>query len=219
MAALQLIAFDADDTLWHNETLYTETKNRVIRLLERYAAAEQVTRVLDETETRNMRLYGYGAKAYTLSIIEMAISISGRQVQATEIEQILQFGKQLSTAEIHLLDGVETALKTLSSRYPLMLITKGDPLDQQGKLDRSGLAAFFQYVEIVGEKTVETYRKILDRYQVNPPGFLMIGNALRSDILPVLQLGGAAVYIPYEHTWAHELQIDQEIPAEHFHTL
>jgi putative hydrolase of the HAD superfamily len=219
MTPIELIAFDADDTLWHNEIFYRETKERVIALLSRFAPADQIDRQLEETEARNSRLYGYGAKSYILSILEMAIEISHQQVLAAELQQIIQFGKEMATFEIRLLQGVEGVLQLLSQQYPLMLITKGDPLDQEGKLARSGLADYFQHVEIVGDKTVETYRKILNRYQISPSGFVMIGNALRSDILPVIQLGGNAVYIPYEHTWVHELQIDQEIPPEHFRTV
>ncbi len=216
MPTIQLIAFDADDTLWHNETLYRDTRQQVIKLLAEYASPAEIGSRLDEIETSNLRHYGYGAKSFILSIVETAVEISNYQVKAIEIEQILQLGKAMITAEMQLLEGVEETVAVLSETYPLMVITKGDLLDQEAKLARSGLASYFRYFETVSEKNVENYRKILERYQVPASQFLMVGNALKSDILPVIQLGGHAVYIPYALTWSHEMKIDTDIADERY---
>lgn len=219
MPLIQLIAFDADDTLWHNETLYQDTKHKVIELMAEYASPAEIGSRLDEIETSNLRHYGYGAKSFILSIVETAVEVSSYQVKAVEIEQILQLGKALITAEMQLLEGVEETIAVLSEAYPLMIITKGDLLDQEAKLARSGLANYFRYFETVSEKNVENYRKILERYKVPASQFVMVGNALKSDILPVIQLGGYAVYIPYALTWAHEMNVDTEVAGERYFTI
>jgi putative hydrolase of the HAD superfamily len=219
MTKIRLIAFDADDTLWHNEIHYQETINQVVRILANYAPAEQTRQRLDDIEIRNLSLYGFGAKSFILSIIEMAIDISLQQVRADEIEQILALGKEMITAETDLLEGVEETLAEVSKTYPLMVITKGDLLDQEAKLARSGLAGYFQYFETVTEKNSETYRRILERQNIAANEFLMVGNALKSDILPVIQLGGYAVYIPYEMTWSLEMKVEGEMDAEKFYTI
>lgn len=213
---IKLIAFDADDTLWHNETLYQATKESVMKLLAGYAPAAVIEKHLDAVEMRNLKPFGYGAKAFILSLIETAIEVSGGQVRADEIQQIIQYGKGMLNSETQVFSGVEPTLDRLSRRCPLMLLTKGDLLDQEAKLARSGLAQYFTHIEIVSNKTVETYQRILKRHHLAPTEFLMVGNALKSDILPVIQLGGWAVYIPFALTWAHEMKIEQEIKSEHF---
>jgi putative hydrolase of the HAD superfamily len=209
-----LIAFDADDTLWHNEILYKRTQQRYEQLLSPYASPEQVDRQLLATETRNVPSFGYGIKSFTLSMIENAIELSSGRISAADLRQILEFGRAMLQAEIRPLEHAEAALARLAATHPLIVITKGDLLDQETKMARSGLARYIRDVEIVPEKTPERYRAILNRHGVAPERFLMVGNSLKSDILPVLALGAHAVYIPYDLTWAHEM-ISVEMIPEH----
>ncbi len=216
MAPFQLIAFDADDTLWHNETYYRASKARLVELLAPYATAEQVTEHLEAIEMRNIAPFGYGIKAFVLSMIETAVDPSGERLHGSDVRQIINFGREMLATRLPLLEGVEPVLAALAEQYPLMVVTKGDLLDQEAKLANSGLEQYFQYVEIVSNKTMDTYQRILERRQVPPEAFVMVGNSLKSDILPVVQIGGWGVYIPYEHTWAHEQAIDQEIDPARF---
>ena len=202
---IEIIAFDADDTLWHNETLYNATQDRYRQLLAPYAEPEAVDRALFDTEMRNLASFGYGIKSFILSMIEAAVDVTGGRVQAAELGQLVGFARDMMKAEIRLLDNVRDTVAALAVRHNLMLITKGDLLDQEDKLQRSGLADYFRYFEVVSDKTLERYAALLARYQIQPERFLMVGNSLRSDILPVVELGGKAVYIPYEMTWAHEV--------------
>jgi putative hydrolase of the HAD superfamily len=206
------IAFDADDTLWHNETLYHEIQDRFLDLLSRYHSREWVEQALYETEMRNLQHFGYGIKGFTLSMIETAIELTEGRIEGREVGQILGFGKEMLQAEVQVLDGVEDTLRQLSGAYRLMLITKGDLLDQELKLTRSGLREYFPIVEIVSHKDREAYAGILERRGIRPDEFVMVGNSLRSDILPVIELGGRAVYIPYALTWAHE-QTEEPAPG------
>jgi putative hydrolase of the HAD superfamily len=202
------IGFDADDTLWDNERLYQQTKERFLDLLAECTDRQACSRRLDEIETHNVRYYGYGIKSFILSMIEAALQLSSAQDAAEKITAILGFAHDMLAAEVLLLDGAGETLAALAQQYPLLLITKGDPGEQKRKIDDSGLAGYFRWVEIVHDKTPETYRVILQRYGVAPERFLMVGNSPRSDILPVLRLGGQAILIPYENTWAHELSVD-----------
>jgi putative hydrolase of the HAD superfamily len=199
-----VIAFDADDTLWDNERLYTQTKERFLDLLAECVDRQACSQRLDEIETHNVRYYGYGIKSFILSMIEAALELSAGQVAAEKIAAILGFARQMLAAEVLLIDGAGEVMASLAQRYPLMLITKGDPSEQQRKIVDSGLGGYFRWVEIVHDKTPDTYRTILSRYNLRPERFLMVGNSLRSDILPVLAIGGHAVYIPFANTWAHE---------------
>jgi putative hydrolase of the HAD superfamily len=201
---IDVIAFDADDTLWENETLYSRIQDQFQELLSPYMEPEQVRRKLYETEMSHLPLLGYGIKAFVLSMITTAIEISGGEISGREIQKILDFGFVMLAHNVRLLDQVEHVLEILAQELPLMLITKGDLLDQEGKLARSGIAHYFQSVEIVSDKTPESYAAILKRSGVPPERFLMVGNSMRSDILPVLELGGKAVYIPHALTWEHE---------------
>jgi len=205
---LKAIGFDADDTLWDNERLYTDNKERFLDFLGECADRERCRQRLDSIETGNVKYYGYGIKSFVLSMIEAALDLSEGQVAAEKISQILGFARQMLAAEVKLFDGVGETLAALSQQYPLLLITKGDPSEQKRKIDDSGLSAFFRWVEIVHDKTPETYHAILDRYGIKPSCFLMVGNSLRSDILPVLKIGGKAVLIPFANTWAHEMEVD-----------
>lgn len=200
----KLIAFDADDTLWANQTLFDEAEEELRVLLKQFGSDEQINQALIEVQTENLRLMGYGAKGFMLSMIEVAIRLTDGAVRGTQIGQIIDLGKELLRFPINLIDGVEQVLQTLSAGHELMVLTKGDLLDQESKLARSGVGQYFSHVEIVSEKHEAAYRRILARYHVEPADFLMIGNSLKSDILPVVNIGGQAIYVPYHTTWHFE---------------
>lgn len=204
MTPIDVIAFDADDTLWHNEPLYSEVQERFMQIVAPYCDHCEIHSRLYETEIRNLEHYGYGIKAFMLSLIETAIEVTEARIPAREISQIIMLGRKMLTADIDLLDHVAETIPALAQSYPLMLITKGDLLDQQAKVARSGLGEYFGIVEVVADKTRDIYASLLARHSIEPSRFLMVGNALRSDILPVVVLGGHAVYIPYAATWTHE---------------
>jgi len=210
MPTFDWIAFDADDTLWHTEHLYTQAQERLTQMLERYHPREWVERSLYATETRNMAHFGYGVKAFALSMIETAVELTEGRISGQEIRELIDTARAMLSAEVVLLDGVRETLSHLAARQRLMLITKGDLLDQESKIARSGLGEWFQAVEIVSDKTRASYLRLFQRHACAPERFLMAGNSLRSDILPVLEAGGSAVYIPYAATWAHEIA---EAPA------
>lgn len=199
------IAFDADDTLWHNETLFAVTSEQIGTLLAPYADPENLHRRLIDTERRNLKLFGYGVKGFTLSMIESAIEVSEGRVSAREIQAILEAGKKLLAHPIELLPQVRESLESLSKHHNLMMITKGDLFHQESRIAMSGLGELFSAVEIVSEKNPETYRKILRRYHIDTEDFVMVGNSVKSDILPVLEVGGRAIHIPYEITWELEV--------------
>jgi len=205
----ETIAFDADDTLWHNETYYHEAKKLFAQLLSKYQDTEYARRKLDETEIHNIDIYGYGIKSFTLSMIETAIGLSEGKIDGGELDQILAISKEMLTNEVELFEHAEETLAKLSQRFDLMLITKGDQFEQERKIARSGLSGYFRYIEIVGEKSQESYQALMAKYNLHPNRFLMVGNSLRSDIQPVIAIGGRAIYIPNEHTWFHE-----ELPKE-----
>jgi len=198
------IGFDADDTLWHNEVIFERNHERYRALLAGYHDATTVNRVLFATEMRNLPFYGYGIKGYTLSAIETAIEVSGGRISAAEIRQLIELGREMTTHPVELLGGVTDTLAALAPHYRLVLITKGDLHNQERKVAKSGLAAHFQHIEIVSEKDTDSYRRLFARHRIQPEKFLMVGNSLKSDILPVLELGGAGVHIPYHLTWAAE---------------
>jgi putative hydrolase of the HAD superfamily len=205
LTKLRVIAFDADDTLWENEAFYAATQESYRALLAHYSNSDGLLDQLFETEMQNLSLYGYGIKSHTLSMIETAIQVSEGRVQGHEIRQIIELGKGMRRAPVQLLDGVSSVVPVLAESYPLMLITKGDLLDQEAKVARSGLAPCFRQIEVVSEKTPGVYRALLEKHQVEPGEFLMVGNSLRSDVLPVVAIGGWAVHIPHHVTWAHEM--------------
>jgi putative hydrolase of the HAD superfamily len=216
---IEVIGFDADDTLWHNETLYHQAKEELGQILAGFCTPEDTKDRLDQTEVNNIQYYGYGIKSFTLSMIESATHVTGGKVTTTEIDKIITIAKRMLTAPVDLVDGAEATLETLSRQYPLMLITKGDQFEQERKIHISGIAHFFRYREIVGEKSTETYQQVLGKYNLDPTHFLMVGNSLRSDILPVLEIGGQAVYIPNETTWFHEHADEAEVNEFEFGEL
>lgn len=216
---IDIIAFDADDTLWENEVLYQKAQERLKEILSQWEASAVIDEVLYETEMRNLPLYGYGIKAFSLSMIETAIKVSDGKISGNIISKILEMTQSMLDADIKLYPYVNDTLKELSEMYPLMVITKGDLLDQTSKIKRSGLAKYFSITEVINDKTSEDYRAILGRHGLLPETFLMVGNSLRSDVLPVLELGGKAVYIPAETTWAHEVVSEFDFRSEDFFEL
>ena len=213
-APFELIAFDGDDTLWHNETLYTMTQERFKQLLVDYHEGEIVDQELYETEMRNLARYGYGIKSFTLSMIETAIELTDGRIGGAEIRHIIDFAHEMLSAPAHPLDGIEEVLKALFNNYRLMIITKGDLFDQETKIARSGLVDYFQHVEIVSNKRSQTYQALLAKHGTPAERFLMIGNSLPSDILPVVASGGHGVYIPYHTTWAHEVVNEEDVSRD-----
>jgi putative hydrolase of the HAD superfamily len=218
-ARFDVVALDADDTLWHNESLFTATQTRFRELLAPYHDIEHIDRRLYETETRNLRHFGYGVKGFTLSMIETAIELTEARIGGAEIRQILDLGREMLSAPVELLDGVAETVETLAESYRLVLVTKGDLFDQESKLARSRVGDRFSAVEIVSEKDARTYAAVMARQRVEPARFVMVGNSLRSDVLPALEAGGAAVYIPYHVTWAHEHVDDAALAGKVFAQL
>ena len=212
---ISLIGLDADDTLWHSEDGFHTVTGRFCELLQPYAQdPSNLATTLDMVERRNMALFGYGVKSFTLSMVEAAIEVSGGAVPAETIQQLVDEGRTLLARPVDLLEGVEEALAAISARYRLVVITKGDLLHQEQKFHASGLDRHVEEIAVVSEKDVRTYRRLVERYGVEPGGFLMVGNSIRSDILPVLELGGRAVHIPYEYLWGHEVaEHDGDVPT------
>ncbi len=207
---IRIIGFDADDTLWHNESIFEHAHVAYRQLLARHHPAEEVDRVLYATEMRNLPLYGYGVKGFMLSCVEAAIELTKGAISAAEIREILATGQRMLAHPVELLAGVTDVVPGLARDYRLLLITKGDLHHQEKKISESGLAAHFHAIEIVSEKDGASYDRVLRRHGVKPAEFAMVGNSLKSDILPVLGLGGAGVHVPYHITWAHERA---EVPA------
>lgn len=201
---IKVIAFDADDTLWINEPYFQETENKFCALLEDYLPRHTLAKELFKTEIQNLPLYGYGIKGFMLSMIETAMRISNNTLNIEVLQKAIEFGKELLEKPIEILEGVEEVLKTLKGKYRLVVATKGDLLDQERKLRKSGLEHYFHHIEIMSDKQESDYLKLIRRLDIQPADFLMIGNSLKSDVMPVLSIGGHAVHIPYHTTWAHE---------------
>jgi putative hydrolase of the HAD superfamily len=209
---VDVIAFDADDTLWHNERMFQATEVQFAELLSAYHPAGWVRERLFATEMKNLGHFGYGCKGFILSMIETALDLTESRIGGAEIKRIVDWGHEMLLHPVQLLDGVRETIEALNGRYRLMLLTKGDLFDQESKLARSGLGEFFNAVEIVSTKNAAMYRTILSRHNIAPERFVMVGNSLRSDVLPALDAGALAVHIPYEMTWAHE-HLDEEALA------
>ncbi len=201
---IKVVGFDADDTLWVNETYFREAEEEFASLLEKYETKNKIDQELFRTEIGNLDLYGYGIKSFTLSMIESAMDISNQQVSQTTLLQILNLGKKMISHPVELLDNVEEVLKSLSDKYRLIVLTKGDLLDQERKLDRSGLSTYFHHVEVLSDKKELNYSNLLEHLEIDVSEFLMVGNSLKSDVLPILAIGAQAVHIPFHTTWAHE---------------
>lgn len=200
-----VIAFDADDTLWENEPKYRYAERRFLEILSKYVSAEIVLEELLKTEIQNLPTCGYGTKSFCMSMIETAMKVTDLKITTEELHRLYELGKSLLKYPIHLYEGVEETLKLISKKYPMALITKGDTLEQEGKIFSSGLMNKFSFIEIVHEKDEKTYLKLIEKYKIEPSQFMMVGNSPKSDILPVLKIGGHAIYIPAEDTWTHEI--------------
>ncbi|WP_131113009.1 HAD family hydrolase [Lichenihabitans psoromatis] len=209
---ITLICLDADDTLWHNETFFRVTQERFADMLSPYADRDAIDARLAAVESRNLSLYGYGAKGFTLSMIETAIDMSDGAVPASVVAEILAAGRAMLNHPVEPLPGVEPALEALAARGRLVLVTKGHLFHQESKLAASGLGPLFSGVEIVSDKTAETYARVFARYGTDPGASVMAGNSVRSDVLPAIEAGGFAALIPYGLVWAHEAA---EPPHDH----
>jgi len=212
---IKVIAFDADDTLWVNEPFFQETEKKFYELMGDYLPAHSLAKELFKIEIDNLDVYGYGIKAYILSMIEAALHISENTISVAAIGKIIEYGKDMLEKPVELLEGVEEALKALHGKYKLVVATKGDLKDQHRKLHDSGLGHYFHHIEVMSDKQKIDYEKMLKRLEIEPSEFLMIGNSLKSDVLPVLEIGGHACHIPFHTTWLHE-QIDHTIVHENF---
>lgn len=211
----RVVAFDGDDTLWHNETIFSMTQDRFRALVTAHVdmPAQDIDARLLDIERRNLAVYGYGIKSFTLSMIETALEVTEGRVPAADIEAILSFGRTMLQHPVELIDGAADVLEVLKGRdHEIWLVTKGDLFDQESKIARSGLTAKFDRIEIVSEKDEASYRRLLIRHGVAPEEFAMIGNSVRSDILPVTAIGARAFHVPYHVTWAHEAVEPGEIP-------
>jgi len=206
---IKIVGFDADDTLWVNEPLYRDTELQFCEILKPYFPVTETNHELFKTEMQNLELYGYGAKGFMLSMIETALRISDHQITPYEINQIIRLGKDLLNQPIILLDGVEKVLRELQLSYKLILATKGDLLDQERKLRKSGLINYFHHIEIMSDKHEDNYRKLIHHLDIEPQDFVMIGNSIKSDILPVITIGANAIHVPYHTTWQHENDHDE----------
>ena len=215
---LKVIAFDADDTLWVNEPYFQETEQKFCALLEDYLPHHTVAQELFKTELENLPLYGYGVKGFMLSMVETALRITNNTAGTHIIDKALQYGKELLAKPIELLEGVDEVLVALKDRYRLVVATKGDLLDQERKLRKSGIEHYFHHIEIMSDKQVADFEKLIRRLDILPNQFLMLGNSLKSDVLPVLATGGHAFHIPYHTTWAHE-KVETHIDHENFRQI
>lgn len=216
---IKVIGFDADDTLWVNETFFREAELEFARLLSPYETANKIDQELFKMEMDNLSMYGYGVKAFVLSMVESAIDISNGDVSNDTINKILNIGKSMINQPVELLDGVEDVLKTLSKEYRLILATKGDLLDQERKLEKSGLTDYFHHIEVLSEKKEANYSKLLNHLDINPSEFLMVGNSLKSDVLPLVNIKANAIHVPFHTTWAHEQVTEAETNGKAYKTV
>ena len=216
---IKVIGFDADDTLWVNETYFRDAEVAFGKLLSDYETINKIDQELFKKEIDNLPLYGYGVKAFVLSMVESALEISNHQVSSKTIDAILQIGKDMLGKPVELLEDVEDVLKVLSKKYKLILATKGDLLDQERKLEMSGLTNYFHHIEVLSDKKESNYSKLLNHLDIKPFEFLMIGNSLKSDILPLVNIKAHAVHIPFHTTWAHEQVSEKETNGKTYKTI
>jgi len=216
---IKVIGFDADDTLWVNETYFREAEKKFTNLLSQYETPNKIDQELFRMEMDNLPLYGYGVKAFTLSMVESALELSNYNISTKTIEAILNIGKDMLNKPVELLEGVEEVLKVLSKKYRLILATKGDLLDQEQKLEKSGLTDYFHHIEVLSDKKEDNYSKLLNHLDINPSEFLMIGNSLKSDILPLVNIKAHAIHVPFHTTWAHEEVTEEETNGKNYKTI
>lgn len=216
---IKVIGFDADDTLWVNETYFREAEQEFCKLLSDYETPNKIDQELFKMEMQNLDLYGYGVKAFILSMIESAVDLSNYNVSNKTIEAILNIGKEMINKPVELLCGVEEVLKKVSKTHRLILATKGDLLDQERKLEKSGLIKYFHHIEVLSDKKEVNYLNLLNHLEVKPSEFLMIGNSLKSDVLPLVNIGSNAIHVPFHTTWAHEEVTENETNGKTYKTL
>ncbi len=204
MNNIKVIAFDADDTLWVNETYFRDAENEFAKLLNDYETENKIHQELFKKEIENLKTYGYGVKGFMLSMIECALELSNNQIPQQDINKILNIGKTMLAKPIELLDGIEEVLAALQGRYKLIVATKGDLLDQERKLENSGIDQYFHHIEVMSEKASKDYRKLIKHLDIKPSELLMVGNSLKSDVLPIVEIGASAIHVPFHTTWAHE---------------
>lgn len=215
---IKVIAFDADDTLWENEHYFKGVEDRFCELFEEFHPQEHVRESLNKVSLANVPLYGFGIKSFTLSIMETCLHLSETSCDKVLMGKVIELGKKMLTEPVDVMDGVEDTLKYLQNRYKLILATKGDLMDQERKLKKSGLLPYFHHVEIMAEKHEANYSKLITQFDIRPEEFLMVGNSLKSDILPVLNIGGNVIHIPYHTTNIHE-QADADIDNPRYSTV
>jgi len=201
---IKVVGFDADDTLWVNEPFFQDVEKEFCLILKPYLSEAETSKELFRTEMQNLDIYGYGAKGFILAMIETAIRVTEGKITPNEISRIIAIGKTLLNMPIQLLDGIEDVLQKLQGKYQLILATKGDLLDQERKLQKSGLIGYFHHIEIMSDKHENNYKKLLSHLDIQPHEFLMVGNSVKSDILPVIRIGAKAIHVPFEVTWQHE---------------
>jgi putative hydrolase of the HAD superfamily len=216
---IKVIGFDADDTLWVNETYFRDAELEFAKLLSPYETANKIDQELFKKEIENLPLYGYGIKGFVLSMVESALEISNGNVSNTTIEKIIAIGKDMLSKPVELLEGVEEVLRTLSKDFRLIVVTKGDLLDQERKLEKSGLLDYFHHIEILSDKKESNYSKLLNHLDIKPSEFLMIGNSLKSDILPLVNIKAKAIHVPFHTTWIHEQVNDTETQDRSYKTV
>ena len=201
---IKVIGFDADDTLWVNETYFRDAETQFAKLLNQFETENKIDQELFKMEMKNLPVYGYGVKGFVLSMVEMALELSNNTVPNKTIAEILNIGKDMINKPVELLEGVEEVLEKLSGKYRLIVATKGDLLDQERKLEKSGLLDYFHHIEVLSDKKEENYSRLLKHLDIKPEEFLMLGNSLKSDVLPIVAIGAKAIHIPFHTTWAHE---------------
>jgi putative hydrolase of the HAD superfamily len=216
---IKVVGFDADDTLWVNETYFREAELEFAKLLSQYETVNTIDQELFKMEIKNLPLYGFGIKGFVLSMVEMALELSNHNVTSETIEAILNIGKNMLNKPVELLEGVEQTLKALSKQYRLILITKGDLLDQERKLEKSGLTNYFHHIEVLSDKQETNYSNLLNHLDIQPSEFLMIGNSLKSDILPIINIKSHAIHVPFHTTWLHEQVSDEDANGMAYKTL
>jgi putative hydrolase of the HAD superfamily len=212
---IKVIGFDADDTLWVNEPYYRDAENQFVDLVAAYGVRGNIAEELFKTEIANLELYGYGIKAFMLSLVECAIELTEGALNASTVSRIIGIGKSMLERPIELLEDVKQVLQQLAPKYKLIVATKGDLLDQERKMRKSSISGYFHHIEIMSDKKEQHYLQLLRHLDISPAEFLMVGNSLRSDILPPLELGAWGIYIPFHTTWAHE-EVDTEPESDHY---
>ncbi|MGJ8760946.1 MAG: HAD family hydrolase [Polaribacter sp.] len=216
---IKVIAFDADDTLWVNETYFRDAEHQFAKLLAKYETENKIDQELFKKEIKNLAYYGYGVKGFILSMVECALELSNYNVNQKTIAAILDIGKEMLDKPIELLDGVEELLQSLQGKYKLIVATKGDLLDQERKLEKSNLLKYFHHIEVMSDKKAKDYKKLIKHLDIKPSEFLMIGNSLKSDVLPLVALGASAIHVPFHTTWVHEEVSDQEKSDSEYKTV